>query len=415
MMSGKTLPVPGLLSIQGLGISPQPSYTEDGALSRSSTSEDDDNFSDHGPEFTVLDGVKQMNDILVKQIETLRLKIREDENNFQATKASLIESKEIEVQKRDQDIDDLQESLTCRGHEVRKLQRENEEKERIIARQFAEIEDLKQLVKQTKEYARKINRQVGKIKAEKEKLESDPIYKQQNEEIEKLNAEVELLKDRLSTVELEINRALKVIEQQTEKVNAYEQERIAMHERLQQDLEGSKKSMMQEVERMQEVMSQNCEEIRNINEQNLQMQNDVVAIKAMLIASKSKSFHSPQDLPPPMPPAPMSPVGMIPLPRPTLQKQPSNIQSFSVKNSFTKSKSKETLTNRESDQFSSRDDSPDRSSRTICPQQINLSSNTKSTIPILPPIPLHISDLQFHSSSSSRGNNSKRKIIALKK
>ncbi|CAL1540848.1 unnamed protein product [Lymnaea stagnalis] len=293
-MPMQTLLVPQSLKIKGRGLSPQPpllvTSAEDITMSSISTSRssmsDDDSTSHKSEDYTVLDGVREMNQILVRQIETLRLKIKVDENNYQSSRAHLEENKERELQRKDSEIEDLRESVTSRDEQINKLMKASQEKDRAILSKSAEIDDLKKMVRQTKEYAQKIKRQVGQIRNHKEKLEADPLYKEQNETIVKLNEELDLLKDKLETMEQELARAMKVIEQQEEKLRNIDSDKVAMQKQFREDLDKATKSMKQEVARMGAVMHQNHEEMKNLSQQNKSMHDDVRFIIDALKSSR---------------------------------------------------------------------------------------------------------------------------------
>uniref|UniRef100_A0A2C9L9L6 Uncharacterized protein n=1 Tax=Biomphalaria glabrata TaxID=6526 RepID=A0A2C9L9L6_BIOGL len=406
-MAGKTLVVPALLSVTGRGFSPLPTnLNEVETSSRASSVSDEEDEISKGEELTVLDGVKQMNDILNKQIDTLRLKIQVDEKNFDVTRNFLIQSKETEVERKDEQIDELKDSVISLNEQIRKLAKENEEKDKLIASKCAEIGELKILVRQTKECARKINRQVGRIKLEKEKLEADPKYQKQKEEIEMLNKELELLKQRLITVDQELDRANKIIEEQTEELKSYDHDRVVMHEKFQADLETATKSMNKEVERMREVMSQNSEEMKNIYQQNKAMQMDVIAIKEML-RTKNELAAKASTPTPVLPHAEMASFqtkALLKKPTPSqhVPREHYNKHSGSVTKSQT-SKAGERVSLSASEQFGS--DSPDASSRTVYPSQRILGppqgiQQTATSIPILPP--LYVNELQFQPGTRVR-------------
>ncbi|GFS19034.1 hypothetical protein ElyMa_003278500 [Elysia marginata] len=261
-MRGTSLQVPDNLNVRGRGLSPvrtpSPPSPEDAnmltlANSSRTTSMSEDDGDTSSEEITVLDGVRQMNQILVRQIETLRLKIKVDEKNYDQDKARLLKNKETEIQSKDEEIDELRESVTARDDEITRLARAAEEKDRTIQNKCAEIDELKNMVKQTKEYAQKMHKQVNLAKQRREKLEMDPLYQQQNEEISKLTQEVEKLRGSLATMEGELQRALKIIDQQNEKLKSLDEERAAVHAKFREDLDRASKAMRQEVERMREV------------------------------------------------------------------------------------------------------------------------------------------------------------------
>ncbi|RUS80515.1 hypothetical protein EGW08_011736 [Elysia chlorotica] len=289
-MRGATLRVPDNLNVTGRGLSPvrphSPASPEDSEMLAvanprpTSTSSDEDDTSSE--ELTVLDGVRQMNQILVRQIETLRLKIKVDEKNYDQDKALLLKHKENELQHKDIEIEELRESVNARDDQIDHLSRAAEEKDKTIQSKCAEIDELKAMVKKTKEYAQRMNRQVNLARQRREKLESDPLYQQQNEEIAKLTQEVETLRSSLATMEGELKRALTIIDQQNEKLQSMDEERAALHAQFREDLERASKRMRQEVERMREVMRQNYDEMRNLREQNNAMHGDVRVIKDAL-------------------------------------------------------------------------------------------------------------------------------------
>ncbi|XP_059151302.1 calponin homology domain-containing protein DDB_G0272472-like [Physella acuta] len=304
MMPGRELHVPDNLRVTGRGLSPTPNgstaSSDDVAMSltsRSSMSEDEDQKSD---DYTVLDGVREMNMILNRQIEVLRDKIRIDERNYCSDRAVLLEKKEKELDEKEQKIEELRESVSSRDEQIHKLSRAGVEKDRIIAMKHQEIEALRKAVKETREFAQKIQRQVTKVRQQKTKLAADPMYQKQNEEIVQLNEEMDMLKDKVVTMEMELERAMKVIDQQSALLKSMDTERQAAQAKLREDLDKATKSMRHEVERMREVMKHNYDEMRDMKRQNEQMRDDVREIKEILRGNQALTAREPPETKPPI-------------------------------------------------------------------------------------------------------------------
>lgn len=101
--------------------------------------------------------------MLVRQIETLRLKIKTDEKNHLTERARIVESKETEIRSKETEIDQLKESLANRDEKIHDLTRCSNQKDKIIQGKSLEIDDLKRMVEKTNEYARRIRMQVNLV------------------------------------------------------------------------------------------------------------------------------------------------------------------------------------------------------------------------------------------------------------
>ena len=244
----------------------------------------------------VLETVISMNKTLEHQVETLRLRIDVEEKQHQKEKQKLLSEKETELQQREKEIDNLRESVFNREDRIDVLLSEKEEQETEISEKMGEIDDLRELVMQTEGHTDKLSKKITKLKSEKRLLESDAVYKQQNDEIRKLKNELAQVKDKLNAMETELVRAKNVIEQQNKKIKSIEFEKNDMNNRFKIELEKASKAMRLEVERMREVMKQQYEEMKGLREQNQEISSDVRDIKELLLnrASEPPQTHRSQ-------------------------------------------------------------------------------------------------------------------------
>lgn len=237
----------------------------------------------------VLETVININKTLEHQIETLRIRIDVEAKQHEQEKKKMISEKERALQQKEAEIAELRGSITNREDRIDVLVKEREEQDLEISAKMDEINGLRDLVQQTEDYADKLTKKVGKLKDVKRQLESDTVYKHQNEEIRKLKHELVTMKDRLNSMESELIRARNVMEQQNKKIKNLEFEKSEMNLKFRDELEKASRAMRQEVERMREVMKQQYEEMRNLREQNKEISNDVRDIKDILLNSRSRS------------------------------------------------------------------------------------------------------------------------------
>ena len=231
----------------------------------------------------VLESVINMNKALEQQIEALRLRLNVEAKHHDSEKQKIISDKEKELNKKEQEVDDLRDSLVNRDEKITKLAKEGEQKDREIHAKVQEISDLRKLMKETETYADALHRKVDKLKVDKHRLESDSVYKEQNEELKKLRIELGTMRDKIGAMEKELGRAKHIIDQQNSKIRGLEFEKTAMHDKFKEELDKASKAMRQEVERMREVMKQQYEEMRNLREQNVGISSDVRDIKDLLL------------------------------------------------------------------------------------------------------------------------------------
>ena len=80
-------------------------------------------------------------------------------------------------------------------------------------------------------------------------LETDTLYKEQNGEIARLTEELVQLKARLGDMEQELQRAGKIIEEQSAKIRKLEDDRGSMHAKFREELDKVRNGMHDQVQR----------------------------------------------------------------------------------------------------------------------------------------------------------------------
>ncbi|KAK3591248.1 hypothetical protein CHS0354_010614 [Potamilus streckersoni] len=244
---------------------------------------------------SVLETVINMNKTLEQQIDALRIRLNVESKQHDTERRKIIGEKDKELNKKESEVQDLRDSLLKREDRIKVLVGKCDEKDRYIEERVQEINGLKALVKQTEDYANELQKKAEKLRVQKQKLESDGVYKEQNEEIRKLRHELVEMKDKLASMEKELARARNIMEQQNTKIRTMEVEKNDMHTKFREDLDKASRAMRMEVERMREVMKQQYEEMRNLREQNLEICGDVREIKDMLM-NKNQATPSPRDI-----------------------------------------------------------------------------------------------------------------------
>lgn len=234
----------------------------------------------------LLQNVMRVNKDLEEQVVALRIRIDVEQKNQETERKKLGQDKDRCLKAKDHEINELTESISVRDYRIKHLNKEKEEQSQQLLDKIDEIAELKSLVEQTEDYAKELNKKVAKLKEEKRHLESDSLYKSQNEEIKKLKHELHSVKDKLASMQNELSRARHIIEQQNSKIRNLEYEKGEMNVRFREDLEKASRAMRQEVERMREVMKQQYEEMKNLRTQNLEISSDVRDIKDLLLNSR---------------------------------------------------------------------------------------------------------------------------------
>lgn len=237
---------------------------------------------------SVLESVIGMNKALEQQIDALRMRLTVETKNHDNELQKVKSQNETDLEKKEDEINDLKDSLVNRETRISRLVREGNEKEFQIKQKEKEIDDLKDLVKQTEDYADQLQKQVGKLRGDRHKLESDGVYKEQTEEIVKLRGELSSMREKISSMEKEFTKARTVIDEQSDKIKGLEAEKGAISERFKEELEKASRAMRSEVERMREVMKQQYIEMRNLREQNVNISSDVRDIKDILLKGTVK-------------------------------------------------------------------------------------------------------------------------------
>lgn len=231
----------------------------------------------------VLETVINMNKALEEQIDTLRMRLTIEAKNHDTVKQKITLEKEKELAKKEDEIGNLKDALVKKEERIGELIKEGHSKDYIIKEREHEIDDLHDLVKKTEDYADQLQTRINKLKIDKNKLESNSLYKEQNDDIRRLRYEIASMKEKVNTMERELGRARNIIENQNTKIKALEAEKGAISEKFREEVEKASRAMRSEVERMREVMKQQYEEMRNMREQNTEISNDVRDIKDILL------------------------------------------------------------------------------------------------------------------------------------
>ncbi|XP_052777064.1 centromere-associated protein E-like isoform X2 [Mya arenaria] len=231
----------------------------------------------------VLETVIGINKALEQQIDTLRMRLTVESKNHEQEKLKIVKVKEKEIDKKEDEISELKDSLVNRDDRISHLVREGNQKDVHIREKEQEIKDLKDLVKQTEDYAEQLQKRVDKLKVDKHKLQSDELYKEQDSEIQKLRKEIVSMKDKVNSVEKELSKAKNMVNQQNTRIHGLETEKGAISAKFKEEVDRASRAMRSEVERMREVMKQQYIEMRNLREQNNEISGDVRDIKDILL------------------------------------------------------------------------------------------------------------------------------------
>ncbi|KAL4236728.1 hypothetical protein ACF0H5_005112 [Mactra antiquata] len=236
----------------------------------------------------VLETVINMNKALEQQIEALRMRLTVESKNHDAEKTHIIHEKEKVLNKKEDEINDLKDSLVRREERISALSKEGIQKDTTIMQKEKEIVQLKDLVKQTEGYAEQLQKRIGRLRNDNHKADSDTLSKEQNDDMKQLKKEIASMKDKIVSMEKELGRAKVVIEQQSTKIKGLEFEKGALSDKFKEELERASKAMRSEVERMREVMKQQYVEMRSLREQNIEISSDVRDIKDILLKGTIK-------------------------------------------------------------------------------------------------------------------------------
>lgn len=273
---------------------PSPSVSRPSTASAESPAEGISSISMPPEAVGVLETVINMNKALEQQIDALRMRLTVEAKNHDSEKQNIIKEKQKELEKKEDYINELKDSLVRRDERVNILVREGHDKDFQIQQKEKELIELKELVKQTEGYAEQLQKRIGKLKGDKHKLETDGHYREQNEEIRKLRHEIVSLKDKVSSMERELGRAKVLVDQQNVKIKNIESEKGAISEKFKEELEKASRAMRNEVERMREVMKQQYIEMRTLREQNIEISSDVRDIKDILLKGGTLKQQDPE-------------------------------------------------------------------------------------------------------------------------
>ena len=268
---------------------PSPSVSRPSTASGDGPGDPISSFSMPPEAVTVIESVIHMNKTLEQQIDALRMRLSVESKNHGGEVYKLKRQKDEELNKKEDEINDLKDSIVHRDDRITGLVREGNDKEFQINKKEKEINDLKDLVKQTEHYADQLQKQVGVLKGEKQKHKSESLSKEQDEDVKKLRSELFSMRDKLGSLEKELTKARTVIDTQSVQIQGLEVEKGALSDRFKEELEKAGRAMRSEVERMREVMKQQYMEMRNLREQNMEISGDVRDIKDILLKGTVKS------------------------------------------------------------------------------------------------------------------------------
>ncbi|XP_041358244.1 golgin IMH1-like [Gigantopelta aegis] len=288
MSQSKTLLKTPVLKVEGTGITPRNEdldimTTTSSRPSSGSIHSDESKSVFSGDAYNVVQSVISMNRALEGQIDALRLRLDIEDKHHTSEKEKIRQEKEQEIGTKEQQIEELRDSMTNRDERISLLVKAGNEKDNVIQEKINELNELKKLVGQSEDYANNLKKQVRKLREERKHLESDTLYKEQNAEINNLKQQIKVLKHTIVAMEDELKRAKHIIDQQNVKIMEIEGFQKGMQKKFKEELDKATKAMRQEVERMREVMNQNYEEMKTMREQNKEMSNDVKDIKQLLM------------------------------------------------------------------------------------------------------------------------------------
>ncbi|KAL5016674.1 hypothetical protein ScPMuIL_006263 [Solemya velum] len=231
----------------------------------------------------VLQTVMNMNKMLEHQIDALRLRIDVESKHHGEEKDRILRDKKDKIESKEEQIKELREVVTKKEEKIQTLAKEKESQDIAIRTKLEEIGDLRHLVKQTEEYAERLQKRFSKLKDERDHLETDGVYKNQNDHIGKLKQEISHLREKVGSMEQELSRARNIMETQNQKMRLLEAEKNNIHSKFREELDKATRVMRQEVERMREVMKMHYEEMRDLRQQNQEISTDVKDIKELLM------------------------------------------------------------------------------------------------------------------------------------
>ncbi|KAK6990230.1 dynactin subunit 1 [Biomphalaria glabrata] len=236
---------------------------------------------------SAVEQVMEINRKLVAKIETLRLKVEVDSRHQEKTKNDLLNDKTIALQARDLEIQNLKNDVKKKDKTVKLLEAENAKKGSEIQRLQEHLEELKDDVKMSEQFAKEIQSQLDQMKKEKMGLESGTLYQQKEENIRALQEEVDSLKEHLQTLDEELLKAKDKIVHQGARLRFLELDKNNTQIKFKEELAKASRTMRGEIEKIRSVMHQQYHEMRELREQNKEMCESLREIKELLVENQN--------------------------------------------------------------------------------------------------------------------------------
>uniref|UniRef100_A0A2C9KK43 Uncharacterized protein n=1 Tax=Biomphalaria glabrata TaxID=6526 RepID=A0A2C9KK43_BIOGL len=236
---------------------------------------------------SAVEQVMEINRKLVAKIETLRLKVEVDSRHQEKTKNDLLNDKTIALQTRDLEIQNLKNDVKKKDKTVKLLEAENAKKGSEIQRLQEHLEELKDDVKMSEQFAKEIQSQLDQMKKEKMGLESGTLYQEKEENIRALQEEVDSLKEHLQTLDEELLKAKDKIVHQGARLRFLELDKNNTQIKFKEELAKASRTMRGEIEKIRSVMHQQYHEMRELREQNKEMCESLREIKELLVENQN--------------------------------------------------------------------------------------------------------------------------------
>ncbi|KAK3767081.1 hypothetical protein RRG08_017955 [Elysia crispata] len=237
-------------------------------------------------EASAVEQMMNINRRLVTQIETLRLKVEIDARHQEAARAGVKAETQAAVKVRESQLRGLKADLKGKDEVVKNLTDRNHQKESAIQRLEDDIKDLKQDVQVSKGFADDIQKQLEQFQSAATSLEDGSAYKQKDENIKRLQAEVSKLHENLAQLERELAWAKEKIAQQGTRLRLVNNDRLNIQAKYQEELSRVTLTMRSDIERMRDVMRQQWKEMRDLREQNEDMRSDISEIRNLVLADR---------------------------------------------------------------------------------------------------------------------------------
>ena len=229
------------------------------------------------------DELAGINRTLEKQIETLRLRLEFDRRHHDSERHAIITDADAKLKSRAEEIDILKRQINVKDATIRDVTRDNEKRDVEIAELRRQIESLNNEVECAKSYADELVSQLCKLTTERDKMEKEGVYGDNDHKVNALKKEIGELRLNLATLETELSKAREVMNNQNNKLRFADSDKKSLQLKFKEELARVSGSMRLEVEKMRDVMKKQWDEMRTLREQNFNMSKDIKDIRSLLI------------------------------------------------------------------------------------------------------------------------------------